>query len=110
LWLLLPARLQAFDFMQDSGLAETAQGTGHSEVGDMTVPEMIGIVVSAILGLLGVVFLLLTIYAGILWMTAAGNEQQVAKAKKMLTNSIVGLLIVVGAYAITAFIGAQLGS
>jgi len=37
-------------------------------------------------------------------MTAQGNEQQVTKAKDLITNSIIGLIIVLAAYAITAFI------
>jgi hypothetical protein len=48
------------------------------------------------------------IYAGILWMTAEGNDQQVAKAKSLLINSIIGIIIVFAAYAITSFIGAEI--
>ena len=47
------------------------------------------------------------IYAGILWMTSQGNEQQVAKAKDMLINGIIGLIIVFAAYTITSFIGSE---
>jgi hypothetical protein len=41
-------------------------------------------------------------------MTAAGNEEQVGKSKKIMTSAIVGLIIVVAAYAITASIGSYL--
>jgi hypothetical protein len=44
------------------------------------------------------------IYAGILWMTAQGNDQKVEKAKQMITEAIVGLIIVVAAYAIAYFV------
>jgi hypothetical protein len=37
-------------------------------------------------------------------MTAAGDEGKVTKAKKMLTTAVVGLIIIVGAYAITAYV------
>jgi len=43
-------------------------------------------------------------YGGFLWMTAAGNEQQIEKAKKILTSSVVGLVIVILAYALSLFI------
>lgn len=67
------------------------------------VGQAIGIVLSFV----GVLFLILMIYAGILWMTSQGNEQQVAKAKGMLVNGIIGLIIVFAAYTITSFIGSE---
>lgn len=105
----MPAGAQSYDFMRDSGLAETAEGTGHTEVADVSVAEMAGIVIQAILALLGVIFLILTIYGGIIWMTAAGNDQRIDKAKKIIINSVIGLVIIVSAYAITAFIGSRFG-
>lgn len=65
-------------------------------------------IIAFILSFLGVVFLVLTIYAGFLWMTARGNEAQVSKAKDMLTNAVIGLIIITAAYSITAFVGNQL--
>lgn len=105
---LLPLAVRAYDFMGDSGLEQTAQGTGHKQVADMSLAEIVGLAISAILGLIGVVFLALMVYGGIIWMTAAGNEQRTQKAKQLITNSVIGLVIVVSAYAITAFIGSQL--
>lgn len=67
----------------------------------------VGQIVGTVLSFVGVLFLILMIYAGILWMTAQGNEQQVAKAKTLLINGIIGLIIVFSAYAITSFIGAE---
>jgi ABC-type transport system involved in multi-copper enzyme maturation permease subunit len=40
-------------------------------------------------------------------MMAHGNEQEVEKAQKLITSAVVGLIIVIAAYAITLFIGAQ---
>jgi len=57
------------------------------------------------LSFVGVLFLILMIYAGLMWMTAQGNSQQVDKAKDLLINSVVGIIIVFSAYAITAFMG-----
>jgi len=44
------------------------------------------------------------VYAGYLWMTARGESDQVDKAKKIIVQSIIGLVITVGAYSITAFV------
>lgn len=69
----------------------------------------IGTIVGAVLAFVGVIFLILMIYGGFLWMTAGGNDQQVEKAKNLITAAIIGLVIVFAAYAITAYIGGELG-
>jgi len=64
-----------------------------------------GSIIGTVLSFIGVLFLIMMIYAGIMWMTAQGNDQQVTKAKDLLINSIIGIIIVFAAYAITAFVG-----
>lgn len=68
------------------------------------LPQTIGQVVRALLSILGIVFMGYIIYAGQLWMTARGNEEQITKAKAIIRGSIIGLLIVMLAYAIAAFV------
>lgn len=63
-----------------------------------------GQLISVVVGLVGILFLILTVYAGILWMTAAGDEKQVTKAKSILVRSVIGLVIVLSAYTITSFV------
>ncbi len=87
--------------------AETSMKTfsgqaGVTTQGDLTV--ITGKVIRGFLGLLGTVFVVLTIYAGFLWMTASGNEEQITKAKKMITNAVIGIIIVVLAYVVTDFV------
>ncbi len=106
--LVMPLFAQSFDFTKDSGIKSTAKSTGHEEMEIFSpgkLPGAIGSIIGAILSFIGVIFLLLTIYGGFLWMTAAGNQEKIGKAKEILTGAIVGLVIVVAAYAITAFIG-----
>lgn len=67
-----------------------------------------GGLVGLILSFVGIIFLLLTVYAGFMWMTAQGNSSQVEKAKDLLINAIIGLVIVTAAYSITVFVGEQL--
>ncbi len=87
-----------------AGLDQAAEGT-YSQ-GSLT--SFIGKLISALLGATGVVFLVLTVYAGILYMTAMGEPDRVKKAKSMLTQSLIGLIIIVGAYALTSFVVTQL--
>jgi hypothetical protein len=44
------------------------------------------------------------IFAGITWLTAQGDEQKALKAKKVIEESISGIVIVLAAYAITYFV------
>lgn len=69
------------------------------------ITQQTGSLIGAVLSFVGVIFLILMIYAGILWMTAGGNQEQVSKAKNLITSSIIGLIIVFGAYAITSYLG-----
>lgn len=82
--------------------------SGYSEADETTLATTLGIIVSAVLSLLGIVFIILIIYGGILWMTAMGKENQVEKAKNIIIQAVIGLVIVLAAYAITSFIGNQL--
>ncbi len=61
-------------------------------------------IISVALGLLGILTVLLILYAGFMWMTAAGEEDKIKKAKGILTAAIVGLAIILSAYAITRFV------
>lgn len=60
--------------------------------------------IETFLSFLGVIFILLAIYAGYLWMTARGKEEKVEEARSILTNAVIGLVIIVAAYAITYFV------
>ncbi len=96
----------AYDFELHSGLGDTGYEAGYNEANltDVSIIEIIGKVIRNILLYIGVFFLLLSIYAGFIWMFSRGNEQEVEKAKKILENAIIGLIIVLLAYAVTYFI------
>jgi hypothetical protein len=76
------------------------QGSNNPNSLSSTIAEIILIV----LGFLGIVFIVLTIYAGLMWMTSAGNEDKITTAKKTLVAAVIGLTIVLGSYAITRFV------
>src|SRR3989338_4740690 len=69
----------------------------------------VGTVIKAVLAMVGTIFLVLTIYAGILWMTASGNDEQVTKATGIIKAAIIGLVITMSAYAITYFVSSKVG-
>lgn len=76
----------------------------YSQTPGDPLAQAIGRVVNWILGLLGIILTLLILYAGYLWFSARGNEEQVIKARGILINAIIGLVIVFGAYAISYFV------
>jgi len=86
----------------DFGLKDAAKGTGIST--SQTIPGFIGGVIKQALSLIGVIFLLLMLYAGFLWMTARGNTETVDKAKNLISGAVIGIIIVASAYAITSFV------
>lgn len=88
------------------GPAETMQGSAG--LSDVTIGVIVAAVVKAALGLLGIIFLIIIIFAGYRWMTASGNEEAIKKAQDAIKRGIIGLVIVILAYAITAFIFNQL--
>ncbi|MEK7159047.1 MAG: hypothetical protein AAB766_00935, partial [Patescibacteria group bacterium] len=61
-------------------------------------------IIKIVLGFLGIVLIVIVIYAGFLWMTAGGEPKGVEDARKWLTNAIIGLAIILSAYAITDFV------
>ena len=77
---------------------------GYGTVVAPDLPLIIGQIVQAVLGLLGVVFMVLTVYGGYLWLIARGDETQVEKAKETIKNGVIGLAIMLGAYAISSFV------
>lgn len=87
------------DAIDNLGAVNTTAGLGDSEL-----PDTIGLLIGVLLGLLGIIFLLLIIYAGFTWMTAQGEAKAVTKAKDIMITSVVGLIILLSAYAISKFV------
>ncbi|MFA6603612.1 MAG: IPT/TIG domain-containing protein [Patescibacteria group bacterium] len=61
-------------------------------------------IISYFLGFLGIIAVGLILYAGFLWMTSQGNEEQISKAKKTMVSAAIGLVIIMSAFAIARFI------
>lgn len=91
------------------GAAKTNLETVGGKTGlETSLETSVGTVIASALALVGTIFLILTVYAGILWMTAQGNEEKVTKAKNIIEAAIIGLVITMAAYAITSFVTGRL--
>lgn len=77
---------------------------------DETLPTSIGRVINIALSFIGVILLVLMVYAGFLWLTAGGNDDQVGHAKQLIKNGVIGMAIALSAFVLTNFIVAQLNN
>ena len=64
-------------------------------------------VVQWVLGFLGLVAVIMILIGGFQWMTAGGNEEKVAGAKKVISAAVIGLIVVLLAWAIVIFVVSQ---
>ena len=101
---IVPTAVFALD-LGGSLAGEAAVKAGYSaRTTETTFAETLGSVIQVALSFVGIIFTALMVYAGFLWMTARGDENMVEKSKKTLTTAVVGLVITLGSYSITAFV------
>jgi hypothetical protein len=90
-------------FQQASNLAgEVGTSAGLGQPKPLT--QIVGQIINVALGFLGIVLLFYLLYAGFLWMTAGGDEGKVKTARTMISQAIIGLIIIVAAFAISTFV------
>ncbi|MFW5888704.1 MAG: Mbov_0395 family pilin-like conjugal transfer protein [Patescibacteria group bacterium] len=85
-----------------------APESGYADADETTMAELLGYAVNAFLGLLGIIFIILVLIGGAKYMTASGNEEKAKAGLTMIRHAIIGLIIVVGSYAIWYFVLANL--
>ncbi|HRH33140.1 MAG TPA: Ig-like domain-containing protein [bacterium] len=78
-------------------------------LGDQDPRLVVAKIIRAALGFLGIIAIGLILYAGFIWMTSGGNDEKISKAKGILKNAAIGLLIILASFGIVAFIIGQLG-
>ena len=100
----LPISVRAAINSSQTGLTGTAANAGLNTAAGFNVQQFVGTVINGALGIIGIVFLVLIVYGGLLWMLSEGDETKVGKARGLIFHSIVGLIIVLAAYAITNFV------
>lgn len=96
-----PQQAQSLGNLMDSRVQQTRQASGISAP---SVGETIAYLLGGALSLLAIIFLVLVVIAGYRWMTASGSEEVITKAKQSMKEAIIGLVIVLAAYAVVAFV------
>lgn len=80
------------------------QVQGSSGISTPSVGTTIAYLISGALSLLAIIFLILIVIAGYRWMTAGGSQEIITKAKQSMKEAIIGLVIVLAAFAIVTFV------
>lgn len=91
-----------------AGISKLDAANRNTGLSNADLGQTVGSIIAIVLSLIGTIFLVLLIYAGILWMTARGDSEQVSKSKDIIRAAIIGLVIVLSAYAITYFVAGRL--
>jgi len=93
----LPATVHAQDLI---GLEPVSQSGLTKQDPRIVITSMINVA----LQFLGIIAVLIMLYAGFTWMTAGGNEEKVATAKKTLFAAVGGLIIIMVSYSISVYV------
>ncbi len=77
----------------------TGAGLGQRDPRDIAAS-----IINIMLGFLGILAVIIILIGGFKWMTAAGNEDQVGEAKKIIVAGIIGLVIILASWGIASFV------
>lgn len=110
--------VRAADDVDIPSISETLDTTRRTanytdlEGGDPVIAfaGVVGRVIGTFLTILGLIFLALMVYAGWLWLMAGGNDEQVSRAKSLIRQAIIGVIIIIAAYGIAYFVLAALST
>ena len=109
---LLPVAVGAQLNADNTGLKRAQAGTGLpsgcENQGAECVVGIISRVIGVALAFVSLILFVIFIYAGFLWMTSGGSEDNVKKAQTMIKNAVMGLVVITLSYIITTFVLEQL--
>ncbi len=85
------------------GLEETAAAAGLG-TGVNDIPTLVGNILGIGLSLVAVLFFILMLYGGFLWMFDMGSEDRKKRALNTITAAVIGIIVVMASYTITSFV------
>jgi len=91
---------------QQAELEKTAGAAGIKGETDLAI--IVGKIVGTLLGFLGLIAVVIVIIGGFQWMTSGGNEDKIKSARSLMVNGLIGLVIIVLAYALASFVIARI--
>jgi len=91
-------------FQDASSNLDTSGKQAFGEGTQSDLPTLVGNIINGFLMVLGILLTLIIIRGGYMYMTAGGNTDQVDKAKKWIVNGVIGLVLILLAFAISTFV------
>lgn len=76
----------------------------YTHLGTKDPAYIVFTIINTALLFLGMITVILVIVAGFKWLTAAGEEEKITKAKDILKGAIMGLVIVMASYGLAQYI------
>lgn len=109
----LPNLVLATDNTINALLGETAgsEGAGFDveNTSSTSLARTLGFLALGFMSFIGVIFICYTIYGGFIYMTAAGNEEKTSKAKNIIRDGAIGIIIILSAASIYYFVTSIVG-
>jgi hypothetical protein len=99
-------KILGVDFIEGKGEGQDFEGIA---LGNKDIRETAATIINVALSLLGIIAVVVVLIGGFYWMTAGGNEDQIGKAKGWIFSGIIGLAIILSAFAISKFVLEKLG-
>jgi hypothetical protein len=110
--LTLSLALPTVAFAQSDSLNVNDLGVGAVQssikLGSGDVRETAARIINVALGFLGIIAVVIVLLGGFKYMVAGGNEEKTSEAKKLIVSGIIGLAIILSAWAITSFVISRL--
>jgi len=110
--ILAATALPAVTFAQGGGLNANDLGVGAIQndikLGSGDVRQTAARIINVALGFLGIIAVVIVLVGGFKYMISGGNEEKTSEAKNLIVSGIIGLAIILSAWAITSFVIAQL--
>lgn len=91
------------------GIDVTADQTPITNFKGASLQTMIGELLGAVLSLVGILFFALMVYGGVVWMSAAGNQEREKKAGGIMIGATIGVVIVLSSYVLVGFLFSNVG-
>lgn len=90
-------------------IAGTEDVVISGDIDKRPLADVVKAMVNYFIGFLGFIAVITFVYAGVLWVVSGGNDEQITKAKKIMTYSALGLLVVILSFSIVTFITSSAG-
>jgi len=111
--IVMTVSLMALPLITNAQTAENLfdlNAAGNIGLGDAPLKDTVNAIIKVILGFLGLLAVIIILWGGFIWMTAMGDETKTETAKKLIIAGIVGIIIILAAYAIAAFVITNIGN